>query len=78
MIFLENKGEVEGQLRQLKLTMMQQDPIEMAPEMFPEFFAPPEIRMLDSLDDDVEIEIVNEATPEEVDEFLAFMGVSRR
>jgi hypothetical protein len=78
MLFLESKKDIEQRLRDVKHSLMTPDPINMAPELFPEFFAPEEIRALEAAPDDAVVEIQNTVTDAEVDEFLDLMGVTRR
>ncbi len=75
MLFLEKKEHMEGELRALKLSLMAPSPFELAPELFPDYFRSEDFG---SVEEETGIVVTNSIKEEEVDEFLAMMGIEGR
>lgn len=76
MIHLETRAEFEGRIDALKNVLISQDPMGLAPEMYPDLFPPEDLAELEEVSDDVAIMVKNVIKDEDVEDFLASMGVN--
>jgi hypothetical protein len=75
MLSLESKSIVEDQVREMKLSLMAQNPAELAPDLFPEYFAPVDVT---DVPEGGGFQVVNAIKDSEVESYLEMMGVTRR
>jgi hypothetical protein len=78
MLGLESRERTQASVDALKRSLMSQDPITMAPELFPEMFEPVETTDFDNVPEGAETRVVNAIDDKDVDSFLAMMGVVNR
>jgi len=76
LIHLETKAGFEGRIDALKNVLLSRDPIGLAPELYPDLFPPDDLSQLEEVPDDVSLKVVNVIKDNEVEDFLASMGVN--
>lgn len=79
MIHLDSRAGFEGRIDALKNVLISQDPMGLAPELYPDLFPPEDLGStidLDEVPDDAALKVINVIKDDEVEDFLASMGVS--
>jgi len=76
MIHLDTKAGFEGRIDALKNVLISQDPMGLAPEMYPDLFPPEDLADLEEVPDDAALMVKNVIRDDEVEDFLASMGVA--
>ncbi len=59
----------------LKNVLISQDPFGLAPEVYPDLFRPDDLGSLEEVPDDMALKVTNVIKDDEVEDFLASMGV---
>jgi hypothetical protein len=75
MIHFETKAGFESRIEALKNVLISSDPIGLAPEMYPDLFPPEDLADLEEVPDGVALMVKNVIKDEDVEDFLASMGV---
>jgi hypothetical protein len=75
MIHLDSKADMEGRIDALKNVLISEDPIGLAPEMYPDLFPPDDLADLEEVPDEAALVVKNMIKDEDVEDFLASMGV---
>lgn len=75
LIHLETKRTFEGRIDALKNVLISQDPVGLAPELYPDLFPPDDLANLEEVPDDVALKVVNTITDDQVEDFLTEMGI---
>ena len=76
LIHLETKAGFEERIDALKNVLISQDPIGLAPEMYPDLFPPEDLADLEEVPDDTAFVVKNVIGDNDVEDFLREMGVS--
>ncbi len=76
MIHLDTKAGIEGRIDAIKNVLISQDPMGLAPDLYPDLFPPDDLADLEEVPDDVALMVKNVIKDEDVEDFLASMGVN--
>lgn len=76
MLYLEQRAHAQGELDAIKRSLMTMAPAELGPELFPQYF--PAEEWSEDIEPGTGFQIKNVISDDQVDEYLAAMGVSPR
>ncbi len=77
MIHLDTKAGFEGRLDALRNVLISQDPMGLAPELYPDLFPPDDLGGMDleEVPADAALMVKNSINDDDVEDFLSSMGI---